>query len=133
MILKRIEDNLEEHYFYQKRNTNTGVTICLYSVLFGTRVRVYHNEWYCDADYCGGNNQKLVEELYSITETILYKIEEKNYRNFNWPIPERKPISNDPECLNELRNLAGKVLIKQDRFPDINLIRYVQNSYILKR
>ena len=133
MEFERIEDDLENRYFYQKRNKNTNITICLYSVIYGTRIRVYQNEYGCEVDYCGGSDQEMVEHLYSLVETILTEMNEKDYKFFFWPTQRIKPMQNDPRCYKQLIKLVKGNLIEEIKFPDVNLFRIIQLNELLSK
>lgn len=133
MEFKRVEDDLENMYFFQKRNLESGLTICLWSVLYGTRIRVYFKDSQCCClDYCGGSVPEHVKEIYSWVEAIITAMTIEQFNRFKWPTQRYKPMYNDPECYSQLRQIAGlnsKVdVFNQENFPDINLMRLLSLS-----
>lgn len=125
MKFERIEDDVENEYYFQKRNKETNITICLYSVMYGTRVRVYKSKYGCEVDYCCGDDNAFCEKVYSLIEGILENMQNiKEYDDFKWPAQQMKPIFNDLDCLKQLvKLLKENSLKKQENFPNINVKR----------
>ncbi len=105
------------------RKTRDIIEIGIYPVIYGYRVRAgVIGDGYVYLDYCAGADQKQVENIYSMVETIINsrmnmmkpdmsKNEKSGFIFKVFPKQNRKPMFNDPECFVELAKLSGAELI----------------------
>jgi len=125
----RAEDDFNTMLFHRHVSTDGTVEVGVYAVLFGFRVRagMVGHSW-CELDYCGGADQETVERIYSAVLATLETQERPNWDVF--PTQVRKPMGNDPECMQELETLAGKH--KRIKIRPLGSIREISNLLLTR-
>lgn len=121
----RVPDNLENHVYYM--HSNGIVEMGVHVVMFGYRIRAgYVGDWYVPIDYCCGDKQSDIEEIYSMVLHILKNQETINFEAF--PTFHTKPILNDKECISRLRAMSEGM--EKIKIPPVQIYRYITFSKI---
>ncbi len=122
---ERSHDVIGESLFF--RHTCDKLEIGIFPTIFGYRIRVgYINDQVYMLDYCAGANQKHVEEIYSRVLHILRYQETIDLSVF--PYFKVKPIHNDKECIDKLRELSqGAEMLT---IPDVTIYKQIQLKYL---
>ena len=101
--MKRVKDD-EKNCMYFIHSDGT-IEIGIYPVLFGFRIRVgYVGSSFLSVDYCAGDRQYHIEEIYSMVLHILKTQDTQDLDVF--PSFKVKPIFNDRECIEKLRQMS---------------------------
>jgi hypothetical protein len=107
------------------RKVLNGLEIGVYPVMFGFRIRAgIVGEGWCHLDYCAGNDQKEVENIYSLCISIMNKritefpfddqtsSHDLAYVVFkDFPVQNVKPMFNDHPCFMTLAEMCGPEII----------------------
>ena len=110
-----------------------SVEIGVHPVLYGFRIRAgFVGDMGCDLDFCAGDKQKDVEDIYSLVISIIEKrlrasdnlkgLNPREARRFifhDFPVQQTKPMYNDHECFMRLSEMCGPELVSI-KLPDIN-------------
>lgn len=118
--MERIDDSVKDHMFF--RHSDGEIEIGIHPVIFGNRIRAgFVGSWAYELDYCAGAIQEDIEEVYSMVLHILKNQDVRDFRVF--PSFKRKPILNDPDCINKLREMS--VGMKKINIPPIQIYRSI--------
>lgn len=116
-----------ENYIYREVSENGTVELGVYPVAFGFRIRAgFVGDGWVNMDWCAGDQQHVIEWLFSCAKTILSKRKD-NMEAFQG-IPECcliKPFFNDQDFVWEISNLAEEVV--NYKLPDLHDLK---NKYI---
>jgi len=125
------DENTDEHILYRKVSEDGKVEIGVHPVLYGFRIRAGSaGDMFYDLDYCAGDKLVAVETLYGIVLTVLKDRLSKGKPPFRgFPIQERKPMYNDPECAAKLFEMCAGLEMEQVSCP---LLNEMKTDYILK-
>ena len=104
MKLEQAPDDIANGYFHVLQSQTGIVRMAIYPVIYGYRVRGwFSNDMGCTIDWCGGDDQKTVEYLYSILKNILESREEGKEAFKKLPGASRiKPFVKDQEFTAEI-------------------------------
>lgn len=117
------EPNKREMLFHRKEDETGKYELFIFPVIFGWRVGFGEvGTGMYIFDYCAGNKQKDVEELYGKVEMILSKDIPLGEILRVLPFQERKPYFNDPKCLEALNILAKGYT--PEKLPNLDVLRY---------
>lgn len=98
-----------KYYFERLVSEDGKIFLGIHPVMFGFRVRggYIEDEWGCAIDWCGGDDQTLVEMLYSIAKNIL-----ENQGSFlDLPTASKiKPFFNDKDFVELINSKVTKPL-----------------------
>lgn len=113
-----------ENFIFREISENEIVEIGVYPVLFGFRVRAgfIKNDFF-HIDWCCGNNQFVIERMFTILKLILEKREEDAYC-FRLLLPNSKikPFYNDPDFVIWLSKYIPENL-KEQKLPDLHILK----------
>lgn len=101
--------------------------MAIHPMLFGWRVRGWDGagwDGYVHLDWCGGNDQKDVERLYSVMYNILSNREEDSALAFDGvpPHSDIKPFYNDENFIREISSLIVEPFSLLE-LPDLGILR----------
>jgi len=106
-FLEAEDDN--QNNLYQRLVSEDGkIEMGIFPVMFGYRIRAgFVGNGMYDLDWCGGDDQKQLELLYSIMKNIL-----EARGNFRYIPPSSiiKPFFNDHDFVNRINELVSKPL-----------------------
>jgi hypothetical protein len=122
-------DNHYEGQFHRYTTEDKNYDLFIWPVMFGNRIRFGRNgsAWVI-VDYCGGDNQNNVQELFSMVKTIIERTPTTEIENIKWPWPYRKPVHLDEKFMAQLKSMAGEFEI--EKIPTISIFRAIYLSAI---
>lgn len=134
MLLTRQPDDIAGSIFFQHGNPECGVYLGVHPVAFGYRV-VIHPMDDCSiwGNYCAGNSQENLEEMYGIFYGALSEwrepVDKNSVINFCRSlqyVEQRRPWGNDPKFQQAVRNLCPDAA--PFPMPDKHLFRTLTNN-----
>ena len=110
VIFHPAPDNLDEQWFHRLKSENGLISMAIYPVMFGYRIRAWRTgSFCCDLDWCGGDDWKQVEWLYAACRAILESRGEAEDFFRGIPSSSRiKPCWMDARFMQEL----GRIIIR---------------------
>lgn len=116
----RSSDNLENCMFFM--HSDGIIEIGVYPVIFGYRVRAgFVGDWSFNLDYCCGDSQEDIEEVYSMVLHVLKNQETVDFEAF--PSYKIRPILKDIDCINTLREMS--IGMEKIEIPNVSIYKHI--------
>lgn len=120
---KEVEPDQDAAFLYEMRSECNQVTIGVYPVIYGYRVRAgMVGDMFYFLDYCCGNQQDMVEAIFSVTKNIL---EQREVDKGLWDFPRQdlKPFYKNPKEFAEFTAMADEKTFEVKKIPNLSELR----------